>query len=350
MARNTKRPHFIPISYLQAWADEADQVAVRRRDGRKIFTPNVVNVAVNAGIYGRGAEGQSQEELFNEIEGEWPALRDALRSHGGALGGSQRDLVAVFAALQLVRTREHVARNEFLHGFAEFSDRRPVEREDIRRYLSERHLGFAPSDAEVEGAWTIAYAALNQGDLPTREQMLAMSLGMAVTEFAPRLGRMQWSVEHCRTPILMTSDRPVMNWRPASRRDRFEGIGIETAEEVRLPLAPNELLVMRHVASDGPMTEVQVGRFKNVNRDIGAQCHEFVVATRQRARELDRLILAKHRPIVRFNTGPGHQRFPDGHSEAIGDIVHMWTPVRASVPSGRSRRSTRTRAPKDSRQ
>ena len=46
-----------------------------------------------------------------------------------------------------------------------------------------------------------------------------------------------WSVEQCRKPMLLTSDRPVMCWRPFSARDRLEGIGIETAPEVRMPSA-----------------------------------------------------------------------------------------------------------------
>jgi len=43
--------------------------------------------------------------------------------------------------------------------------------------------------------------------------MLSIMLKVAVTELAPRLEKMQWTVEHCSVPMLMTSDRPVMMWR-----------------------------------------------------------------------------------------------------------------------------------------
>ena len=347
MGDKTKRPHYVPACYLRAWADDQDQVAVHRRSSHKPFTPNVVNVAVEAGLYGMGAVGQSRENLFGQIETEWPSTRDALRSEGGGVQGSNRDLVSLFAALQLIRTREHVASSQFLHDFAEFSLRRPVERDDVRRFLTERHLRFAPSDSEVEGAWTIASVSLNQGSLPSREETFARSLDVAVTQLAPRLARMHWSVEHCRKPMLFTSDRPVMSWRLPTPRDRIEGIGIETAQEVRFPITPAELLVMRPRGGATAIIEVQPKRFERVNQDIAAQCHEFVVATRQRLRQLELLTLAPHRPVLRFDVGPGYRQLPDGRSEPMGDIVHSWVPLRAAN-GGVPRRARRSAAPRSS--
>lgn len=334
MGEQTKRAHFVPACYLRKWADDADQVTVRRRGGTKLFTPNITNVAVSAGLYGRGEIGQRNERLFGQIEAQWPSLRTTLISIGGAARGCERDLVSLFVALQLVRTRERVAVSQFFHDFADFSSRRPVEREDIRRFLAERHLRFPPSDSEVEGAWTLACAALNDAELPSREEILAMSVDIAVEKLAPALARMSWSVEHCRKPILLTSDRPVMRWRPPSPRDDYEGTGIETAHEIRLPLSPTDLLVMhRGDTGAAPLEVVQPRRFERVNRDIAAQCHEFVIATPRRARHLEAALLAAHRPVVRFNVGPGFQQRPDGSTESIGDIVHAWVPLRTATPT-----------------
>ena len=141
---------------------------------------------------------------------------------------------------------------------------------------------------------------------------------------------MHWTVERCRRAMLLTSDRPVMNWRPPSTRDQFEGIGIETAQEVRLPITPTELLVMRHVGGHADLVSVEPRRFEDVNRDIAAQCHEFVVARPHRARQLESLPLAKHRPVLRFHVGPGYRQRADGSLEAMGDIVHTWLPTRHS--------------------
>ena len=123
MATNTgtKRSHFVPACYLRAWADGDDKVAVRRRGAAKMFTPNVINVAVDAGIYGRGRAGQAREQMFGQLEEAWPELRASLTSHGGAVTTEVRLAVSLFAALQLARTREHVAQLEFMNSFARFS-------------------------------------------------------------------------------------------------------------------------------------------------------------------------------------------------------------------------------------
>jgi hypothetical protein len=38
----------------------------------KLFTPNLLNVAVDADLYGGGVTGQDREELFGRIEAAWP--------------------------------------------------------------------------------------------------------------------------------------------------------------------------------------------------------------------------------------------------------------------------------------
>lgn len=87
-------------------------------------------------------------------------------------------------------------------------------------------------------------------------------------------------------------------------------------------LGPNELLVMCHFSGDAAaVTEVQPRRFERVNHDIAAQCHEFVVATPRRARQLQHLRLVPHRPVLRFHVGPGFQHLPDGRFKPMGDIV-----------------------------
>jgi hypothetical protein len=326
----TKRPHFVPAGYLRAWADDADQVAVRRRGSADVHTPNVINVAVDAGIYGRGACGQAREDMFKQLEDMWPLLRANLLARGGTLTSDDRDAVAVFAALQLVRTREHVAQTEFLASFAEFTSRRPVTREDMRTYLTERHLKSEPSDSEVEGAWTLAYGALKNGPPPSKDETLAVSLDAAVRVIAPTLARLRWSVEHCRKPILFTSDRPVMCWQAPSARDHYEGVGIDTATEIRMPLTPYDLLAMRPDGFNLGVVDVQPKRFQRINAGVATQCHEFLLSLPARQAELRQLPLASYRPVLRFNIAPGVRQRPDGTHEPIGDVVHSWIPTHAT--------------------
>ena len=79
----------------------------------------------------------------------------------------------------------------------------------------------------------MACVAFNNGEPPGKDEVMRILLGVAVQEIAPRLRGFQWTVEHCRRPMLFTSDRPVMCWRPRSARDEYEGIGVDTAEEIR---------------------------------------------------------------------------------------------------------------------
>jgi Protein of unknown function (DUF4238) len=185
-AQATKRPHFVPECYLRPWANDSDQVAVRRRAAPAVITPNVRNVAVEAGLYGRGEDGQAREAMFGALEGGWPEARSALLAAGGEIDGDLRALVALFAAVQLVRTREHLAQAQFIVDLAEFAPTRPVSRDDVRCFLAERHLRFPPDDCDVEGAWTIACVALNGGETPTGDSFFATPLGIAVEQLAPR--------------------------------------------------------------------------------------------------------------------------------------------------------------------
>lgn len=203
----------------------------------------------------------------------------------------------------------------------------------MRRFLAEKHLGFAPSDAEVEAAWTIVTYVLSRGEPPSRDEVLGMVLDVAVKELAPRLSNMKWVVETCRKRILFTSDRPVMHWRPKSSRDAFEGVGLENADEIRLPLKPCNLLVFCRQGDTLAPKRVEPKRFIEVNEDIAAQCFEFVVAGPSRLDRLRDLRMADRLPSVRFNMAPGVRRTSDGRDEPMGDILHMWIPVRETRSS-----------------
>ncbi|WAX57339.1 DUF4238 domain-containing protein [Jatrophihabitans cynanchi] len=321
----TKNPHYVPRSYLSAWADEKDQVCLRRRDNPRAHPVNIKNVAVERGIYGRGQLGQRREDLFGELEGIWPQLRDEFVASGVAVGNA-RHQIALFAGLQIARTREHIAQVEFVLNLAESTTERPLTREAVRRYLAEQHLGFEPNEREVEGAWSLASVLVERNDLPTREDLFGTSLDIAVTKLAPCVEEMAWTLELSRRPILYTSDRPVMTWRPPSPRDAYEGVGLLGATEVRFPLTPRALLVMRPRGTAEHLQRVEPKRFGEVNRTTARQCFEFLVGTVFQSRRLSSITLYRRRPALRFNLGPGFQADASGTRHPMGDIIHTWVP------------------------
>lgn len=321
----TKNPHYVPRSYLSAWADEKDQVCMRRRANPRAHPVNIKNVAVERGIYGRGQLGQRREDLFGELEEIWPQLRDDFVESGVAVGNARRQ-IAMFAGLQIARTREHIAQVEFITALGDSTADRPLTREAVRRYLVEQHLGFEPNDSEVEGAWSLARALVEREDLPTREDLFGISLDIAVTKLAPCIQEMTWTLELGRRPILYTSDRPVMMWRPPSPRDAYEGVGLLGATEVRFPLTPRALLVMRPRGTAAHLRRVEPKRFDEVNRTTALQCFEFLIGTVFQSRRLSSVPLHRRRPALRFNVGPGFEVDASGARQPIGEIIHTWVP------------------------
>jgi hypothetical protein len=321
-----KRHHYVPECYLKAWAIN-NEIAVRRRDAKRPFVTGPSVVATEIGLYGDGVIASAREKMFGRLEEDWPRLREKVIT-SESLSSDERHQVSLFMALQIVRTREHLAQQEFVTAIAKFSDERPLSRDTVRRFLTERHLGFPPEDSEVEGAWTLASYVLGHGQAPTRDESLQTGIQIALEQLGPRLGRMSWTLECCRKSILITSDRPVMFWRSKSVRDQIEGIGLEGAEEIRFPLDPGNMLVLRHAAANGVKREkVEPKRFVQVNSDVASQCFEFIVGRPTQARKLGELRLASKRPSLRFNVGPGIRKLPDGREEPMGDVLHMWIPT-----------------------
>ncbi len=190
---------------MRPWANTGTQVWLRRRDGPRALSVNMRNVGAQRGIYGDGAVGQRREDFFRSLEDAWPRVRDDLVDSGIAMGNDRHE-IALFVGLLIARTREHIAQAEFVLSVAESTAARPVSRDAVRRYLAEEHLGFDPADAELEAAWSLVSVMVNQGDLPTREALLGMSLDIVVSGLAPSIESMTWTVETCRRPATKMKD------------------------------------------------------------------------------------------------------------------------------------------------
>lgn len=322
-----KRHHYVPQTYLRGWADSTGQVGVRRRRGGSGFVASVKNVGVEAHLYGAGAAATWRESNFSLLEGAWPHLRRELTA-SGHLHGGDRDQASVFMALQIARSREHIASSTFIAELADYSPERPLTRAAVRTFIRERH-GHAPGELEVEATWTLAHFQIEQDLVPTLDQAFSTSVDVAIRQLAPLLSSRHWRVERSREPLLWSSDRPVMPWRPPSDRDAFEGVGYAEFDEIRMPIGPSAMLILDRRPSVSPI-DVHSRLFHRHNEDIALQCYEFIISVPGRRSRLDAVILADHRPALRFNIGPGLETGPDGVEKSMGDIVHTWTPLRSS--------------------
>ena len=144
MKQRRKRHHYLPQSYLKAWADEGGQVAVRRRDQPDAFCATTRKVAVEADLYAFPAGAGTDDTLevaLSEIEALLPGYLDDLRDGPTPRKGSPaRDDISDLLALQIVRTREHVGQWMFPLAAAEYTGERPISREGMRRFLTEEYL------------------------------------------------------------------------------------------------------------------------------------------------------------------------------------------------------------------
>jgi hypothetical protein len=310
----TKRPHFVPQTYLRAWAGPDERVAYRRRDATAALLNGITNVAVKGGIYGKGQLGQAREDAFNELEKEWTGLRDELISQGDLLGERRRQL-AVFMAHQVTRTLKHSNQVNFISDVAASTTDWPITQDAIRKYFRKLD-GCKPDDAEVYAAWSFVTGA-PEGTL-TRDDALKISMDTAKM-IAPRLEARDWTVRKFRKPALMTNDCPVHPWRRPTKNPRPGGVGIDTADEVRFPLSPGTLLVMTR-----PGEAASNASTRSINAEICKQCHQFVVASPKDKPALDKLALRKRPPRLRFSLGEGYTVGPNGADEYLGEVLHTY--------------------------
>jgi hypothetical protein len=326
-----KRHHFVPRAYLDRFGENGT-VRVRRRDRSATFVTNTLNVAVRCGFYDH-PDGPENErgELERELARLDDAAAEAMRviDREGVvprLGSQERLTLAIVMAQQLTRTPELRERALFPLRIAEYADGREIDRPLVEKYLRDVHLGFQPRPQEVEAAHDfVTFSLRDEHDF---HDFALRSMFTSLDELAPRLLTRRWTLEVARKPRFITSDLPLVMWRPPTPRDNFEGVGLENSDEVRFPLDPGKQLVLRPEGPDTEVVEVEPGRVRACNQDVAAGCHEFVVGHPRRGLQLDKLELAPRRPVLRLNSGPLYVTGPDGETIREGDALHMWVPRR----------------------
>jgi hypothetical protein len=192
----------------------------------------------------------------------------------------------------------------------------------VYAYLRDKHLDFEPTQPEVEGAHAFVSAALHLGP-PSKSQLLNFMFTSTVSEFAPALEAMQWTIEEAAEPRLVTCDRLPAMWRTPVEADRHEGVGIETAEELWLPLSPSSLLVLRPGGAEG-RTKVDSDRARLVNRHLARHCYTAVFHDPRLQPDPDELTMATLPLTARFNSGP----LIVGGQATAQEGLHIWTPIR----------------------
>jgi hypothetical protein len=335
MPSDPKRHHQVPQFYLDRFASNG-KVAVRWRDG-KSYDTSPRNVAVESGFYdipdGLGGVSKEVETGLADIEGKADAVLRSVDMSGHLPDPRDEDsaTLALFIGLQVARTTSHRERVMFPRRVVDWAKGREVTRELVGEFLESQYLGFTPQAREIDGAYTMVSVALRDEPHRLSDEFGVEMMLRAGFEISRRVLALNWSIERDRREEIITSDAPVVLWRKPTRRDDYEGLGIENSEQMRFPLDPGKQLVLSR-RERPPLVDVAIHRVRRSNEDMADACHRFIVGSPRDRRQVDRQRLLKWRPLLRFNVAPLLTPGSDGKPTARGgDVVHTWAPRGAGV-------------------
>ncbi|WUI51958.1 DUF4238 domain-containing protein [Streptomyces sp. NBC_00414] len=321
----------MPQSYLARFG-RGGMVRVRRRCPPKTHLANVKNVAAETGFYTitdeNGMPSTIIEHELSGLEGQALAALRRIDETGmpPAAGTDDRELLCLYLAVQMARTPRKRTGPLFGRNVTAYADGRNVDLALMTEYLTRKHLGHPPRVAEAQGAFDYYHGtrAMNGGNDPTHDEAVTVTLS-SVRVCIPEYRARHWRLETSRKPIFLTSDAPLVLWRPETPEDAYRGFGLEGAHEIRFPVSPTAQFVL--VPGQGTSAEeVKISRAISCNQDLADTCEQVVVGHPDRHAALDRVQLSMRGPTLRFNTAPGFRENPDGTLAPMGqDILHMYT-------------------------
>jgi hypothetical protein len=318
--------HYIPRSYLRHFAFEG-KVMLRRRGAVPHPAP-VKSAAKAKHLYSLtlpdGTRDVTAEHTLDKFEGIAAQCLDALRRAGPVprRGSDARHAIALFMALQRVRTPEDASEWLVPAAIAERAPSLPPTPDVVREYLLDVHLGVEPREEEVKHAhdWVCGVIAMG---LPSKTERLSLMFDVAVREMAPRLEEMHWTLEECAEALFATCDRLPATWREPSDEDEYQGVGIEDAGELWLPLDPRHMLVLRRAGHEG-VTRVDEARAWFVNRHLARHCYRAAFHDPRLVVGVDDMAMSGRPITLKFAGGP----LMDDAGPTGREVIHLYTPIR----------------------
>ena len=216
-----------------------------RRDGTS-FESDPINVAVESGFYdvsdGSGGTSSEVEEWLARVEGPAHTALTGIdqTSRPPAPGSEAREKLALFLALQMTRTTQHRERVLFPKRVADWAGDRRLTKDLVADYLRTEHLGFAPHEREVEGAFSYVSEHLKDPGVVTPTFAVEMMFQSA-DELVGTILALKWTVEKLDgRGGFITSDVPVIPWRKVTRRDNHERARHRQGRGAPLPSRPQQ--------------------------------------------------------------------------------------------------------------
>jgi len=287
-APNKKRHHYVPVSYLARFADEAGQLyAYRKDEPGKPFRSRPEGVGFQTYYYSQplpdgGYDHNRLENGLAELEADWSDL--AARIAAGENVNNRKDLQYLLGFVGLQRVRVPAARDLAERALA-YHVKQEILRLDGEGLLPEK----------PEGLENI----LDLIDVTIDPQKSLESIPTTLRHLGPILDSIGYRIIHNETGLsFITSDNPVSYFDPSLPEQLIQPY------RVHLPYRPMELLfpidphTMLHGHS-GHRNDFIRGELKHVRvRDVA----EIKRLNRLTARFAYELIISKdaqHAPLVR---------------------------------------------------
>lgn len=236
------RHHVVPRFYLRRFADARDLIAVfdAEEDRDENISPRQASVISDFYTIDVGAGPSDEiERRLSEIESR--AAEALRRIDAGTFPPTTQDrgAIASFMALQHVRGPQFRATQDRTATLMmQLASRVAASQPNYVREMWRRTNGADPTESELE----LAIEQFGRGEVEvtlTREHHIGVMLELGASIFPYFFGR-RWFL--AQGTDLVTSDMPVILWSRPERR--AIGIGVMTADEIVMPIAPDRALVL----------------------------------------------------------------------------------------------------------
>ena len=276
-----ERP-LVPRFLLAGFADPAGQLMAERRDRTRRQLIVVDAAVAELGRYTLASDRADAPALARLLaESEELAAEAAQRITAGAFPPREPDraALALVLAVQLLLGRYHRAeagRMAALVGQLIVSTIEDAESTDEESEEAESE------DAESEGSDDAASEAPPAApDAAAPDVMLAgrPAVGRSLASLpalARQLAARTWQVVRFGSPVLLTSDTPVVLWAPSAAA-KFYQVGLGSSHEVRVPLdARHALIVARHAPAGEIMRDLGERQARALNRTVAEGAVEWM--------------------------------------------------------------------------
>jgi hypothetical protein len=289
-----ERP-LVPRFLLAGFADATGQLIAERRDRTRRRLVLVDAAVTELGRYALAAERTDAPALARILaEVEARAAEAVQRITAGSFPPreSDRASLALVLAVQLLLGRYHRAeagRAATLVGQLIVSTIEEAEEDEEESEAAEEASEEGePEESESQGAKVTAAREAPEARKPaavggaaTPDVLLPgrPPVGRSLTSMpalARQLAARTWQVVRFASPVLLTSDTPVVLWTPSAAAKVYQ-VGLGSAHEVRVPLdARHALIVARHAPAGEIVRDLGERHARALNRTVAEGAAEWM--------------------------------------------------------------------------